>query len=122
MGAFVIAVLARVYVESIADSLDLYQQLSGDSPTHRFEYNGMALAKVGSFLLIEGADAATRTHAATLVTVDIQQAAASIVTNSGSILEGPAAGPNGPRMIARHPDGTVFEYIQVSAGATSATA
>jgi hypothetical protein len=30
----------------------------------------------------------------------------------GEIAEGPAPAPNGARLIARHPDGTVFEYIE----------
>jgi hypothetical protein len=28
------------------------------------------------------------------------------------VLEGPGEAPNGPRMIARHGDGAVFEYIE----------
>ena len=30
----------------------------------------------------------------------------------GQLLEGPAPAPNGDRLIARHPDGAVFEYIE----------
>jgi hypothetical protein len=114
MQPIVIAVLARAYVDSIEDSLPLYQQLSGNSPAHRFSYADMALAKVGNFLLVEGADTDTRSHVATLITTDIQRAATNIVGNSGSILEGPAPGPNGSRMIAQHPDGSIFEYVEVS--------
>lgn len=29
-------------------------------------------------------------------------------------VEGPAAAPNGDRMVARHPDGSVFEYIETA--------
>ena len=28
------------------------------------------------------------------------------------VVEGPAPAPNGARLIARHPDGAVFEYIE----------
>ena len=27
-------------------------------------------------------------------------------------IEGPAPAPNGARLIARHPDGSVFEYLE----------
>ena len=30
----------------------------------------------------------------------------------GDIVEGPSPAPNGARLIARHPDGAVFEYIE----------
>lgn len=31
----------------------------------------------------------------------------------GELPEGPAPGPDGARLIARHPDGTVLGYIEV---------
>ena len=36
----------------------------------------------------------------------------AIQAAGGHILEGPAPAPNGDRLIARHPDGAVFEYIE----------
>jgi hypothetical protein len=30
----------------------------------------------------------------------------------GQIIEGPSPAPNGDRLIARHPDGSIFEYIE----------
>ena len=35
----------------------------------------------------------------------------------GDVLEGPSPAPNGDRLIARHPDGSVFEYIETAEAA-----
>jgi hypothetical protein len=37
---------------------------------------------------------------------------AALQAAGGEIVEGPAPAPNGVRIIARHPDGAVFEYIE----------
>jgi hypothetical protein len=41
-----------------------------------------------------------------------QAVIAAIQAVGGHILEGPAPAPNGDRLIARHTDGAVFEYIE----------
>ena len=73
----------------------------------------MHLAKVGSFLLVEGADDEVRSHAATVVVRDIDLTAQTIQGAGGELLDGPAPGPNGPRLVACHPDGGIIEYIQL---------
>ena len=107
-------VLARVESDSIDAALPIYERLTGES-AHRFTYGRINVAKVGSFLLISGpsdALSAVRGHSATLAVDDIDVVADIVVSGGGHIIEGPADGPNGPRLVARHPDGTVFEYIQ----------
>ena len=37
---------------------------------------------------------------------------AAVQLAGGEVVEGPAPAPNGARLIARHPDGAVFEYIE----------
>lgn len=37
---------------------------------------------------------------------------AALEAAGGKVIEGPAPAPNGARLIARHPDGAVFEYIE----------
>ncbi len=44
---------------------------------------------------------------------DIAAAGAIITATGGVVLEGPSDAPNGPRMIARHADGAIFEYIEL---------
>ena len=109
----IVGVLVRIYVDDVAEALPLYQKLANGAEPHRFTYRDMALAAVGPFLLIQGADEEVRTHAGTLAVRDVQAVADAVRSAGGELLEGPAPGPNGPRLIARHPDGTVLEYIQL---------
>ncbi len=109
-------VLARVYVESLDDVLPLYQRLAGDAPTRRFAFRDVELAWVGPFLLVAGTPAALaplRNRAATVLVDDLDVVAATIISAGGALLEGPGESPNGSRLIAEHPDGTVFEYLHI---------
>jgi predicted enzyme related to lactoylglutathione lyase len=110
------AVLARVSVKDIDRALPLYAALSGTNEIRRFRFRDVELAWVGNFLLLSGPpdSMAGYQRVATLIVNDIGAAATAIGANGGTVLEGPAEGPNGPRMIARHGDGAVFEYIELS--------
>ncbi|MCW2494125.1 hypothetical protein [Jatrophihabitans sp.] len=107
-------VLARVFVDDVDLALPIYQRLSGDVEARRFRFGEVDLAWVGSFLLLKvGPDQrANYERVATLLVEDIDEASAAVRATGGVILEEPAEAPNGPRMIARHADGAVFEYIQ----------
>lgn len=107
-------VLARVFVDDIDQALPTYQQLSGGATPRRFDFRDVRLAWVGSFPLLQTpADRRARyERVATLLVNDIDAAQAVVESGGGTVLEGPAQAPNGPRMIARHGDGSVFEYIQ----------
>jgi predicted enzyme related to lactoylglutathione lyase len=110
----VMAVLARVIVEDIDAALPTYQQLSGSAEVRRFQFRDVELAWIGNFLLLSGPpeSMAGYQRVATLIVNDMDAAVTAIVSNGGTVLEGPAEAPNGPRLIARHGDGAVFEYIQ----------
>jgi hypothetical protein len=112
----VISAIARVEVDDIDTALPLYQKLSGGAEIVRFSFASIDLAWVGSFLLLSGPpdDLAAARRTATLLVDEIETLATTIRTSGGEVLEGPGPGPNGPRMIARHPDGSVFEYIQAA--------
>ena len=110
----IVGVLARVYVDDLADALPLYERLTG-AIAQRFDYADMRLAKVGVFLLVQGAGADVRAHAATVDVRDITPVVDAVTAAGGDLLEGPAPGPNGARLIARHPDGNVVEYIETGA-------
>jgi predicted enzyme related to lactoylglutathione lyase len=108
-------VLARVFVDDIDRALPLYEALSGTDQVRRFRFRDVELAWVGSFLLLSGPAESLDSYqrVATLIVNDIGAAAAAVESRGGEILEGPTEAPNGPRMIARHGDGAVFEYIEL---------
>ncbi|MGC5166895.1 TetR family transcriptional regulator [Luteimicrobium sp. DT211] len=105
-------VLARAYVDDLDAALPLYRELSGGAEPHRFGFRGVRLARVGLFLLVEGADEEIRSRIATVLVDDVDAVARVVASRGGELLDGPAPGPNGPRLVARHPDGNVVEYIQ----------
>ena len=108
----ILAVLARIYVDDLDTAVPLYRDLAGGEEPHAFGFRGLRLAKVGPFLLIEGADEEVRSHAATIAVRDVDAVVRAVEDAGGELLDGPAPGPNGPRLIARHPDGSVIEYVQ----------
>jgi predicted enzyme related to lactoylglutathione lyase len=115
--ALVQQVVARVFVDDVDAALPLYEQLSDGAAARRFAFRDVRLAWVGSFLLVQAPvdqrDAYARV--ATLIVGDIDAARAVVESAGGTVLEGPADAPNGPRMIARHGDGAVFEYLEIAA-------
>lgn len=106
------AVIARVMVDDLDEAIPLYQGLSGAEEVQRFAFGGVELASVGPFLLLAGDTAPYRDRVATLVVRDLEPVLQELARAGGQILDGPAPGPNGDRLIARNPDGAVFEYIQ----------
>jgi catechol 2,3-dioxygenase-like lactoylglutathione lyase family enzyme len=108
-------VLARVFVDDLDAALPLYQELTGADEVRRFEFRGVQVARVGSFLLFSGDTDQYRDRVATILVADMGPVVAAIEASGGSLLEGPAPAPNGDRLIARHADGSVFEYIETGA-------
>ncbi|RSM46004.1 VOC family protein [Amycolatopsis balhimycina DSM 5908] len=110
-------VLARVVVDDLDKAIPLYQALSGAEEVQKFGHGPVKLASVGPFLLLraEGAEGYTD-RTATILVFDVAPVVRDIELAGGEIIEGPSAGPNGERLVARHPDGSVFEYIAVPNG------
>jgi hypothetical protein len=106
-------VLARVVVDDLDQAIPLYQALSGAEAT-KFSHGSVNLASIGPFLLLaaEGADGYTDRNA-TILVGDLIPVVREIERAGGEIIVLPASGPNGDRMVARHPDGSIFEYIAV---------
>lgn len=106
--------LVRVEVDDIDAALATYRALAGTDDVTRFGFGEIELAWVGPFLLLSGpaAELARVRRSGTLLVADIGAAKSAVVRTGGEILEGPAPAPNGARMIARHADGAVFEYIE----------
>ncbi len=111
----VVAVLARIPVESIDAALPLYERLSGTIDVRAFTFGPVRLAWVGPFLLLEGADEATRSRAATIIVRDLDVVVDAVLDGGGGLLDGPMPGPNGRRLVARHGDGNVVEYVEQAA-------
>jgi predicted enzyme related to lactoylglutathione lyase len=108
----IIDVLARIYVDDLDAALPLYERLTGEA-SHLFRYGAMRLARTGVFLLVEHATPEARAHSATVNVRDITQVVDAVTAAGGELMEGPAAGPNGERLIARHPDGNIVEYVEI---------
>ncbi|WP_329139124.1 VOC family protein [Streptomyces sp. NBC_01476] len=110
------AVVARVFVEDLEAAIPLYQELAGVKQADRFAFRDVRLARVGPFLLLSGNTAAYRDRVATVVVRELAPVLAALERAGGRIIDGPCPGPNGNRLIAGHPDGSVFEYIESASG------
>lgn len=104
-------VLARVFVSDLDAAIPLYEELA-QARAERFGFRDVELARVGPFLLLAGNTAAYRDRTATIQVADLAPVLAALKSAGGAIVEGPAHAPNGARLIARHPDGAIFEYIE----------
>ncbi len=104
--------LARIHVNDLDAAVPLYRELADGEDAHVFRFRDLRLARIGPFLLIEGADDEVRSHAATIVVGDIDLVASTVSAAGGELIDGPSPAPSGPRLVARHPDGSVIEYIQ----------
>lgn len=87
----------------------LYEELAQGE---RFGFRDVEPARVGPFLLLAGDTAGYRDRTATIQVTSLSPVLAALKSAGGKIVEGPAPAPNGARLIARHPDGAIFEYIE----------
>ncbi|MCS0638538.1 VOC family protein [Streptomyces sp. LP05-1] len=103
----------RICVADLETSVAFYEGLTG-ARALRFERGGVAVAAVGCFLLMSGPEeelAVLRKVAATIAVSDVDAAHAALTGVGARILAGPVATPAGRNLIAVHPDGSVFEYV-----------
>ncbi|MDI5966958.1 VOC family protein [Streptomyces sp. SL13] len=108
----ILGVLARVFVDDLDAAVEFYRGVAGEQEPARFRFRDVELARVGPFLLLSGDTAAYRDRVATLLVRDLAPVIAEVEGAGGQVLEGPSPAPNGRRLIARHPDGAIFEYIE----------
>mgnify|MGYP001292097952 CR=1 FL=1 len=104
-------VLARVFVPDLDTAIPLYEELA-QARAEKFGFRDVGLARVGPFLLLAGNTAPYRDRTATIQVASLAPVLAALKSAGGEIVEGPSPAPNGARLIARHPDGAVFEYIE----------
>ncbi|MFJ9125678.1 VOC family protein [Streptomyces sp. NPDC102340] len=103
----------RICVEDLESSVTFYENLTG-SEALRFERGGVSVAAVGCFLLMSGPKAeidVLRKVAATIAVADVEEAGTLLAASGAKVIAGPVPSPAGRNLIAMHPDGSVFEYV-----------
>ncbi|GAA2511254.1 VOC family protein [Streptomyces gobitricini] len=103
----------RVCVDDLETSVVFYERLTG-SRALRFERGGVSVAAIGCFLLMSGPEAELeilRKVAATIAVEDVDAAHTTLSEAGARVLAGPVPTPAGRNLIAVHPDGSVFEYV-----------
>jgi predicted enzyme related to lactoylglutathione lyase len=104
--------VANVEVESLEAAIPFYHELAGDVEVRRFPYLDLELALVGPFLLYSGPVEKYVSQTATVIVDSVDAVLKALSTAGAEVLEAPSEVPNGTRIVARHPDGSVFEYMQ----------
>ena len=109
----------RICVDDLEASVIFYEGLTG-TPALRFERGGVSVAAIGCFLLMSGPEAeleVLRKVSATIAVKDVDEAHAALTRVGARVVAGPVPTPAGRNLIALHPDGSVFEYVDRNAPA-----
>ncbi|MCH0563426.1 MULTISPECIES: VOC family protein [unclassified Streptomyces] len=102
----------RVCVADLEAAIPFYERLAGGRAL-RSGRGGVQVAAVGCFLLMSGPETELellRKVAATIAVTDVDEARAVLTASGAEVIAGPLPTPAGRTLIARHPDGTVYEY------------
>ncbi|MFI2203238.1 VOC family protein [Streptomyces sp. NPDC020192] len=103
----------RICVDDLEAAIPFYERLAGGRAL-RFERGGVQVAAIGSFLLMSGPEAELeilRKVTATIAVQDVEEAHQVLTGLGARILAGPVPTPAGRNLLAMHPDGSVFEYV-----------
>ncbi|MER6673291.1 VOC family protein [Streptomyces sp. NPDC000983] len=103
----------RVCVEDLEAAVPFYERLAGGR-AQRFGRGGVEVAAVGCFLLMSGPEEeleVLRKVAATIAVKDVAETRDVLVELGAHVVAGPLATPAGRSLVAMHPDGTVYEYV-----------
>ena len=106
----------RVCVDDLDAAVTAYEKLTGAEAV-RFLSGTVATAAVGPFLLMSGPPAQLEVLSkirATLAVRDVDEASRDLRSAGADILAGPSPTPVGRSVVARHPDGSIFEYVDRS--------
>ena len=114
MSSNIRAMIADVEVEDLEAAIPFYRELAGDAEVRRFPYRDLELALVGPFLLYSGPPEKHVPQTATVIVDSLDPVLKALSRAGAEVLEAPTEVPNGTRILARHPDGSVFEYLQPS--------
>ena len=113
MSSNIRAMIADVEVESLEAAIPFYRELAGDVEVRRFPYRDLELALVGPFLLYSGPLENYVSQTATIIVDALEPVLEALSKAGAEILEAPSEVPNGTRIVARHADGSVFEYMRL---------
>ncbi|MDJ0462792.1 VOC family protein [Streptomyces sp. H27-C3] len=105
----------RICVDDLEAPVAFYERLTG-TRAQRYERGGISVAAVGCFLLMSGPESeleVLRKVSATIAVRDLDEAGAALDAAGARIIVGPVATPAGRNLLALHPDGTVFEYVDL---------
>ncbi|UGY94380.1 VOC family protein [Streptomyces gobiensis] len=103
----------RVCVDDLDSAIAVYERLTG-AEAMRFESGPVSAAAVGPFILMTGPAGhleVLRKITATLAVRDADTAVAELKAVGADIIAGPQPTPIGRSVVARHPDGSIFEYV-----------
>jgi len=103
----------RICVDDLETAVPFYERLAGGTAL-RFERAGVQVAAVGCFLLMSGPEAELeilRKVSATIAVKDVDEANRVLTELGARVIAGPVATPAGRNLIAMHPDGVVYEYV-----------
>ncbi|AKN73583.1 glyoxalase [Streptomyces sp. PBH53] len=103
----------RICVDDLETAIPFYERLSGGT-AQRFQRGGVQVAAIGSFLLMSGPEEELeilRKVTATIAVKDVDEAHRLLTGLGARIVAGPVPTPVGRNLLAMHPDGSVFEYV-----------
>ncbi|MEU1373600.1 VOC family protein [Streptomyces triculaminicus] len=103
----------RVCVSDLEASIAVYERLTG-AEALRFRRGAVSVAAVGCFFLMSGPESEVsvlRRITATIAVTDVDEALVDLQAVGADIIAGPVPTPIGRNLVARHPDGSVFEYV-----------
>ncbi|MGW3950345.1 VOC family protein [Streptomyces sp. NPDC004752] len=103
----------RICVDDLDTAVPFYERLAGGRAV-RSERGGVRVAAVGSFLLMSGPKDELdllRKVTATIAVKDVDEAHRLLTDLGAHVLAGPVATPAGRNLLAMHPDGALFEYV-----------
>lgn len=109
----ILGTVLRVCVDDLEAAIGVYERLTG-SQAQRLRRGGVSVAAVGPFLLMSGEESELeilRRVTATIAVKDVEEAHAVLTEVGAQIIAGPVPTPVGRNLLARHPDGSVFEYV-----------
>jgi predicted enzyme related to lactoylglutathione lyase len=112
MSENITAMVANVEVDDLEAAIPLYRDLAGGAEARRFTYKELDVAKVGPFLLYAGPLEKYISQTATVLVNDLTPVLDALAKAGAELLEDVNEVPNGTRIVARHPDGAVFEYMK----------
>ncbi|MHB9857970.1 VOC family protein [Streptomyces sp. YIM S03343] len=103
----------RICVDDLEAAVSFYERLAGTTAL-RFERGGVQAAAVGCFLLMSGPETeleVLRKVAATIAVKDVDETNQVLTELGARVLAGPLPTPGGRNLLAMHPDGSVYEYV-----------